>query len=66
MVVSDLLNVELPDDYKMNFMHLGILYQMDADKDGRFYLQDFKTFGADVMGLVKDLKNKKLIHEIPS
>lgn len=37
MVISDLLNIDLPDDYKMNFMHLGILYNMDADKDGRFY-----------------------------
>ena len=40
MVLSDILNIEMPDDYKMNFYHLGMLYCMDVDRDGRFYLED--------------------------
>jgi len=64
MVLSDILNVEMPDDYKMNFFHLGMLYCMDVDKDGRFYLEDLVTFASDTMQLVQDLKGKKLQHEI--
>ena len=36
MVISDLLVVDMPEEYKLNFLHLGMLYCMDVDKDGRF------------------------------
>lgn len=39
---------------------------MDVDKDGRFYLDDLTTFGQETMKIVKDLRQKKLQHEIPS
>lgn len=65
MVVSDLLNAELPDEYKINFYHLGLLYCLDVDKDGRFYLSDLQQFGEEIMLKIKELKQKKLIHEIP-
>jgi len=64
MVMSDILNIEMPDDYKMNFLHLGMLYCMDVDKDGRYYLEDLVEFASDTMILVLDLKAKKLNHEI--
>lgn len=64
MVMSDILNIEMPDDYKMNFLHLGMLYCMDVDKDGRYYLEDLVEFASETMILVLDLKAKKLNHEI--
>jgi len=66
MVMSDILNVEMPDDYKINFLHLGLLYCMDVDKDGRYYIDDLVTFAQEMMVLVSDLKSKKLQHEIQS
>ena len=34
------MGLELPDDYRMHMAHLGFLFMMDWDKDGRFSLDD--------------------------
>ena len=46
-MLSDVLSLNLPDDYIFNFTHLGNLYCMDANKDGRFSQEDLVSF-ADV------------------
>ena len=40
LVLSDILSINLPEDYAFNFYHLGNLFCMDANKDGRFNLDD--------------------------
>ena len=49
MVISDLLNAELPEDYSVNFLHIGLLYCMDVDKDGRFTIEDLQIFAQDAI-----------------
>ena len=49
LVVGDLPSIELPDEYILNFEHLGLLYCMDISKDGRYYLEDFEEFGVEVI-----------------
>ena len=44
LVLSDLLTVSLPADYTFNFCHIGTLFCMDANKDGRFSMEDFGVF----------------------
>lgn len=46
LTLSDLLlNVDLPDEQKFNYTHLGTLFMMDSNKDGRFTLDDLQNFG---------------------
>lgn len=44
LVLSEILSVTLPEDYIFNFYHLGNLYCMDWNKDGRFSLDDIQKF----------------------
>ena len=39
-VVGDILCIDLPDEYQFNMCHLGLVYCMDVDKDGRFSQED--------------------------
>ena len=36
LVLSDILSIQLLEDYPFNFFHLGTLFCMDWNKDGRF------------------------------
>ena len=39
LVLYDMvISLELPDDYRITTQHLGLLFMMDWDKDGRFSL----------------------------
>ena len=54
MVLQDLLN--LPDifiadnreEYVLQFNHLGMLYCLDTDKDGRIDRNDFYDFSTEI------------------
>ena len=46
LVLSDMIYlVDLPDDARLKTEHLGTLYMLDANKDGRFSLDDLQKFG---------------------
>ena len=49
MVVGDIINLELNDEHPVNFLHLGLLYCLDVDKDGRFCIDDMQTFAVEIM-----------------
>ena len=49
LVLSELLSLNLPDDYIFNFAHLGSLFSMDHNKDGRFSLDDLLTFSGEAL-----------------
>ena len=43
LVLSDLVNgMSLPEDFRLNMCHLGMLFMMDWNKDGRFSLDDMQ------------------------
>ena len=44
LVLSDILAINLPEDYIFNFCHIGSLFCMDANKDGRFSIEDLQSF----------------------
>ena len=35
----------LDEEYRFNMCHLGMLFMMDQNKDGRFTLDDLQQFG---------------------
>jgi len=49
MVMGDILNVELDDQFSVNMNHLGFIYCLDVDKDGWYYLDDLQAFGQEAM-----------------
>ena len=52
----------MPEEYALNFYHLGILFCLDVDKDGRFSLADVLFFADMCLERVKLYKP----HEITS
>ena len=56
LVLADILSVSLPDDYTFNFNHIGNLFSMDANKDGRFSHDDLMTFASLSIKEVKKYK----------
>ena len=56
LVLSDILSVQLPEDYQFNFHHLGTLYCMDWNKDGRFSKEDILNFSSLAIGQIKKYK----------
>ena len=64
MVIGDMISIEQNDEHPINFLHLGLLYCLDTDKDGRFCIDDLKTFAVEIMQKIKELTKAKLVHEI--
>jgi len=62
LVLHDLFKLTLPEDIQLNFGHLGNLFNIDADKDGRFSLEDFQKFAVVAIDRVRKCKP----HEIQS
>ena len=56
MVLSDVLSINLPEEYPFNFFHLGNLFNMDQNKDGRFSLEDLLQFSQMALKQVKKYK----------
>ena len=53
--MSDLVNgMSLPEDYRINMCHLGMLFMMDWNKDGRFSLDDMQSFGKMSIKTIQD------------
>ena len=62
MVLKEILKLKFLDDLSINMFHLGNLYSLDADKDGRFSLQDFIAFSSLALQQIKKYKP----YEVPS
>ena len=58
--------MEMPDGYSFNVLHLGLLYCLDVDKDGRYDLEDLEEFGKEVVGQIEILQKNKQDHDIES
>ena len=56
------LTSDLPDDYRFSTMHMGMLFAMDTDKDGRFSVADMQEFGRKAIVLIKSGRFKQ--HEL--
>ena len=45
-MLSDLIyGMDMQEEFRLKTEHLGTLFMMDADKDGRFTLDDIQSFG---------------------
>ena len=57
LVLSDLFYGgvlhELPEDYTINMCHLGSLFMLDGDKDGRISLEDMLQFSTMSVKTIK-------------
>ena len=63
LVLYDMvMGLDLPDDYRFTTNHLGLLFMMDWNKDGRFSLDDLKQFGSFAMSLIHEKGYKQ--HEL--
>ena len=49
LTLSEVLKLETPDDCKVELNHLGNLFVLDGNNDGRVSLKDLRTFAVDVM-----------------
>lgn len=58
MTLSDILMVSLPDDYIFNFHHLGTLFCLDNNKDGRFSLEDLLAFSEEALSTIKKVSKQ--------
>lgn len=66
MLYDMVIGLDLPDDYRITTTHLGLLFMMDWDKDGRFSLEDLKQFGRMALSLIaeKGYKHHELSQQI--
>ena len=62
LILSDILKIKLFDDLKFNVRHIGNLYLLDHDKDGRISSLDAQNFASLVIGQIRNVKP----HEIQS
>eukprot|EP00826_Nyctotherus_ovalis_P046503 TRINITY_DN5262_c0_g2_i17.p1 TRINITY_DN5262_c0_g2~~TRINITY_DN5262_c0_g2_i17.p1 ORF type:complete len:222 (+),score=52.42 TRINITY_DN5262_c0_g2_i17:128-793(+) len=62
LVLHDLFKLTLPEDIQLNFSHMGNLFNLDYDKDGRFSLVDIQKFAHMAIEKIKTCKP----HEIQS
>ena len=44
----------LTDEYRFNMCHLGMLFMMDSNKDGRFTLDDLQQFGQMAIETIRE------------
>ena len=45
LLYGQIISEDMGEDFKLNFCHLGTLFMMDWDKDGRISLDDFSCYG---------------------
>ncbi len=58
LVLSDILSISLPQDYTFNFCHIGTLFCLDANKDGRFTMDDLTIFADMALQQIKKSSHK--------
>ena len=44
----------LETEYRFNMCHLGMLFMMDQNKDGRFTLDDLQAFGSMAINTIRE------------
>lgn len=44
--LSEVLQIKAPEEISINFYHIGTLFKLDEDKDGRFTLQDLENYAS--------------------
>ena len=44
----------LIEEYRFNMCHLGMLFMMDRNKDGRFSLDDLQQFGRIAIDAIQE------------
>jgi len=60
--LSEVLQLKPPEDITINFNHIGTLYFLDEDKDGRFTLEDLMNY----VGFCHEKQKHYKPHEIQS
>lgn len=45
LVLSEVLELAPPEDFNVKLSHIGNLYVLDEDKDGRFSMKELVNFG---------------------
>lgn len=55
LVLSDMVNgMGLDAEYRFNMCHLGMLFMMDKNKDGRFTMDDLQLFGRMAIDTIQE------------
>ena len=54
--ISEILQLQSQEEYPFTFSHLGVLYVLDDDKDGRVEIEELTKFG---IFCSKHMKNQK-------
>ena len=54
LTLSEILKIEPPEEYPFNFYHIGNLYVLDNNQDGRIQKEEMIQFG---LFCSKELKN---------
>lgn len=44
LTLTEILNIQHPEYYKFTFTHIGNLFLLDANKDGRISLSELENF----------------------
>lgn len=58
--ISEILQLKLPEEISLSFYHIGTLFVIDENKDGRFYLKELENHAAFCHNKQKNYK----AHEI--
>lgn len=46
LILAEVLQMKLPEEISVSFYHIGTLFCLDSDKDGRFTLQDLENYAS--------------------
>lgn len=58
------MNFELPEDFNFQFSHLGNLFCLDQNKDGRFCLEDAENFARMMARNFKKYKQHEMQNQL--
>ena len=53
MLYGQIISEDMGEDYKFNMCHLGTIFMMDWDKDGRISLEDLLEYATMVVQTIK-------------
>lgn len=62
LIIGEVLQLQASDEYPFNFSHMGILFVLDEDRDGRVTLEELINFAVFCMVHLKNYKT----HEFQS
>lgn len=58
--LSEVLQIKAPEEISISFYHIGTLFKLDEDKDGRFTLQDLENYASFCDSKQKEYKPHEL------